>query len=47
MNNFVCRLHENNGTVGNGVKFERIGTLDRFNDSKRAEEHDRDKHGHF
>ena len=39
--------------VGKGVKFERIrritgylvGTLDRFNDAKRAEEHDRVKHG--
>ena len=39
--------------VGEGVRFERIrritgylvGTLDRFNDAKRAEEHDRVKHG--
>ena len=39
--------------VGEGVKFERIrritgylvGTTDRFNDAKRAEEHDRVKHG--
>ena len=39
--------------VGEGVKFERIrritgylvGTLDRFNDAKRAEEKDRVKHG--
>ena len=39
--------------VGDGVKFERIrritgylvGTTDRFNDAKRAEEHDRVKHG--
>ena len=38
---------------GKGVDFERIrritgylvGTLDRFNDAKRAEEHDRVKHG--
>ncbi len=38
--------------IGKGVKFERIrritgylvGTLDRFNDAKRAEEHDRVKH---
>ena len=38
---------------GKGVEFERIrritgylvGTLDRFNDAKRAEEHDRIKHG--
>ena len=39
--------------VGEGVKFERIrritgylvGTLDRFNDAKRAEVNDRVKHG--
>lgn len=39
-------------TVGKGIKFERIrritgylvGTLDRFNDGKRAEERDRVKH---
>ena len=39
--------------LGKGVEFERIrritgylvGTLDRFNDAKRAEEHDRVKHG--
>lgn len=38
--------------IGEGVKFQRIrritgylvGTLDRFNDAKRAEEHDRVKH---
>ena len=38
--------------LGSGVKFERIrritgylvGTLDHFNDGKRAEEHDRVKH---
>ena len=38
--------------VGNHVEFERIrritgylvGTLDRFNDAKRCEEHDRVKH---
>lgn len=37
---------------GEGINFERIrritgylvGTLDRFNDAKRAEEHDRVKH---
>ena len=41
--------------IGNGVKFERIrritgylvGGLDRFNDAKRAEEHDRVKHIRF
>lgn len=40
-------------TVGDGVKFDRIrritgylvGDLGRFNDAKRAEEHDRIKHG--
>ena len=39
-------------TIGDGVKFERIrritgylvGTTDRFNDGKRAEERDRVKH---
>ena len=39
-------------TVGDGVKFERIrritgylvGTVDRFNNGKKAEEHDRVKH---
>lgn len=39
--------------VGKGVGFERIrritgylvGTLDRFNNGKKAEEHDRVKHG--
>lgn len=41
------------GLVGQGVPFERIhritgylvGTTDRFNDAKRAEERDRVKHG--
>lgn len=50
----VTRLHARNGVVGEGVKFERIrrvtgylvGTLDRFNNAKRAEEHDRVKHMH-
>ncbi len=40
------------GKVGEGVKFERIrritgylvGTMDQWNDAKRAEEHDRVKH---
>lgn len=49
------RPHANeNGIVGEGVKFERIrrvtgylvGTLDRFNDAKRAEVRDRVKHMH-
>lgn len=43
---------KNAKTVGDGVKFERIrritgylvGTVDRFNDGKRAEERDRVKH---
>lgn len=41
------------GKVGEGVGFERIrritgylvGTMDRWNNAKRAEEHDRVKHG--
>ena len=41
-----------NGIAGKGIRFERIrritgylvGTVDRFNDAKRAEEHDRVKH---
>lgn len=41
-----------NGMVGRGVGFERIrritgylvGSLNRFNNAKRAEEHDRVKH---
>ena len=48
------RLHAVNGIVGKGVKFERIrrvtgylvGTLDRFNDAKKAEVHDRVKQMH-
>lgn len=44
---------EKEKTVGQGVKFERIrritgylvGTTDRFNNGKKAEEHDRVKHG--
>lgn len=50
----VTRLKARNGIVGEGVKFERIrrvtgylvGTLDRFNNAKRAEEKDRVKHMH-
>ena len=50
-----ARLKPNHdGLVGTGVAFERIrrvtgylvGTLDRFNDGKRAEERDRVKHAH-
>ena len=51
----LCRLHPHNGVVGEGVKFERIRrvtgylvrTLERFNNGKRAEEHDRVKHMHL
>ena len=45
-------VEKNEKKVGEGVEFERIrritgylvGTVDRFNDAKRAEEHDRVKH---
>ena len=45
-------MEEKDIMIGEGVRFERIrritgylvGTLDRFNDAKRAEEHDRVKH---
>ena len=48
------RLHVHDGKVGQGVKFERIrrvtgylvGTLDRFNNAKRAEVEERVKHMH-
>ena len=51
MNNKVVK--NVNGQVGEGVEFERIrritgylvGTLDRFNNGKRAEVEDRVKHG--
>lgn len=44
--------HEDNMVVGEGVRFERIrritgylvGTMDRFNDAKKAEVNDRVKH---
>ena len=46
------KYNEENGMIGEGVGFERIrritgylvGTTDRFNNAKRAEEHDRVKH---
>lgn len=46
-------MTENSGKIGEGVKFERIrritgylvGTIDRWNDGKSAEEKDRVKHG--
>lgn len=45
---------DENGMVGNGIGFQRIrrvtgylvGSLDRFNDGKKAEERDRVKHMH-
>lgn len=47
------RVTIKNGKVGEGVRFERIrrvtgyltGSLDRWNNAKRAEEKDRVKHG--
>lgn len=47
-----AKYNPETGLVGEGVKFERIrritgylvGTVDRFNDAKRSEEHDRIKH---
>ena len=51
---YDCKTKENKvQVVGEGVKFERIrritgylvGTTDRFNNAKRAEERDRVKHG--
>jgi hypothetical protein len=52
MNNKNISMMDDDEMVGEGVGFERIrritgylvGTLDRFNDGKRAEEHDRVKH---
>ena len=46
-------VNPENNTVGEGVSFDRIrrltgylvGTMDRWNDAKRAEEKDRVKHG--
>ena len=48
----MATVKNENGKVGEGVKFERIrritgylvGTLDRFNNGKRAEVEDRVKH---
>lgn len=53
MATYVHFVPDKDGIVGKGVKFERIrritgylvGTLDRFNNAKRAEEKDRVKHG--
>lgn len=49
----VNKVKNVNGLVGEGVEFERIrritgylvGTVDRFNNGKRAEVEDRVKHG--
>ena len=49
----INKVKNENGKVGEGVKFERIrritgylvGTLDRFGDAKRAEVEQRVKHG--
>ena len=46
-------MENNHKTMGEGVGFERIrritgylvGTMDKWNDAKRAEERDRVKHG--
>ena len=46
-------MENKNEKMGQGVGFERIrritgylvGTMDKWNDAKRAEEHDRVKHG--
>lgn len=48
-------MNQDNPIIGKGVHFERIrritgylvGTLDRFNNAKRAEERDRVKHVNF
>lgn len=49
----TTKIIETAGKIGEGVKFERIrritgylvGTTDRFNNAKQAEERDRVKHG--
>ena len=49
----ISKVKVEDGKVGKGIKFERIrritgylvGTLDRFNNGKRAEVEDRVKHG--
>lgn len=46
-------MTESNKNLGQDVRFERIrritgylvGTMDKWNDAKKAEEHDRVKHG--
>ena len=49
----ITKVKNENGKVGEGVRFERIrritgylvGTLDRFGDAKRCEVEERVKHG--
>ena len=49
----MCRSEQNAHVIGQGVGFERtrritgylVGSVDRFNNAKRAEERDRVKHG--
>lgn len=49
---YCLAYHTHHNQIGAGVGFERtrritgylVGTLDRFNDAKRSEEHDRVKH---
>ena len=49
----TCRSEQNAHVFGQGVGFERtrritgylVGSVDRFNNAKRAEERDRVKHG--
>ena len=48
----TCRSEQNAQVIGQGVGFERtrritgylVGSVDRFNNAKRSEEHDRVKH---
>ena len=48
----TCRSEQNVQVIGQGVGFERtrritgylVGSVDRFNNAKRSEEHDRVKH---
>ncbi len=49
----TCRSEQTSQVIGQGVGFERtrritgylVGSVDRFNNAKRAEERDRVKHG--
>lgn len=55
MTQFINRMHTHNGTVGEGIKFQRIrrvtgylvSDLSRWNNSKLSELHDRVKHAHL